>query len=38
MVSYYYPVNESNPCSPRFAELLGDTGRVMYYCYDQPLA
>ena len=33
----YYPVNESNTRSRRFAESMGGTGRVMYHCYDKNL-
>ncbi len=33
----YYPVNESNIRSRRFAESLGGTGRVLYHCFDKQL-
>ena len=35
--AFYYPVNESNTRSRRFAESMGGTGRVMYHCYDKHL-
>jgi ribosomal protein S18 acetylase RimI-like enzyme len=35
--AFYYPVNESNTRSRRFAESMGGTGRVMYHCYDKNL-
>lgn len=35
--AFYYPVNESNTKSRKFAESLGGSGRVMYHCYDKPL-
>jgi GNAT superfamily N-acetyltransferase len=31
----YYPVNESNLRSRKFAESMGGTGRVLYHCYDK---
>ena len=34
----YYPVNEINARSRRFAESMGGTGRVMYHCYDKRLS
>ena len=33
--AFYYPVNEVNVSSRRFAESMGGTGRVMYHCYDK---
>lgn len=33
--AFYYPVNEVNMSSRRFAESMGGTGRVMYHCYDK---
>ncbi len=33
----YYPVNEVNTRSRKFAESLGGTGRVLYHCYDRRL-
>ncbi len=35
--AFYYPVNESNIRSRRFAESMGGAGRVMYHCYDKNL-
>ena len=34
----YYPVNEVNMRSRRFAESMGGAGRVMYHCYDKRLS
>lgn len=34
----YYPVNEGNARSRRFAESLGGTGRVMYRVFDKASA
>ena len=34
----YYPVNESNHRSRRFAESLGGTGQVMYRVFDKVVA
>lgn len=36
--AFYYPVNEDNTRSRKFAESLGGTGRVMYHCYDKRLS
>ncbi|MEW5975065.1 MAG: GNAT family N-acetyltransferase [Acidobacteriota bacterium] len=36
--AFYYPVNEDNTRSRRFAESMGGTGRVMYHCYDKRLS
>jgi GNAT superfamily N-acetyltransferase len=36
--AFYYPVNEANTRSRRFAELMGGKGRVMYHCYDKRLS
>ncbi|HHN48416.1 MAG TPA: GNAT family N-acetyltransferase [Bacteroidales bacterium] len=33
--AFYYPVNENNHRSKRFAESIGGTGRVLYHCYDK---
>ncbi len=33
--AFYYPVNEDNAPSRKFAESLGGTGRVMAHCYDK---
>ena len=35
---FYYPVNDSNTWSRRFAEAMGGTGRVLYHCYDKSLS
>lgn len=35
--AFYYPVNESNTKSRKFAESMGGTGRVIYHCYDKRL-
>ncbi len=35
--AFYYPVNENNHRSRRFAESIGGTGRVLYHCYDKRL-
>jgi hypothetical protein len=35
--AFYYPVNEDNMRSRKFAESLGGTGRVMAHCYDKRL-
>jgi len=35
--AFYYPVNEDNHRSRRFAESIGGTGRVLYHCYDKRL-
>ena len=35
--AFYYPVNEGNTRSRRFAEALGGTGRVLYHCFDKQL-
>jgi ribosomal protein S18 acetylase RimI-like enzyme len=35
--AFYYPVNEANTRSRRFAESMGGTGSVMYHCYDKHL-
>lgn len=32
--AFYYPVNDANTRSRRFAESLGGTGRVLYHCFD----
>jgi GNAT superfamily N-acetyltransferase len=34
----YYPVNEANTASRRFAESLGGRGRLLYHTYDKRLA
>jgi GNAT superfamily N-acetyltransferase len=36
--AFYYPVNEVNLRSRRFAESIGGKGRVLYHCYDKRLA
>ena len=36
--AFYYPVNEVNARSRRFAKSMGGTGRVMYHCYDKRLS
>ncbi len=36
--AFYYPVNEDNTRSRKFAESMGGTGRVMYHCYDKRLS
>jgi GNAT superfamily N-acetyltransferase len=36
--AFYFPVNEVNVRSRRFAESMGGTGRVLYHCYDKRLA
>ena len=33
--AFYYPVNEENTRSRKFAESMGGTGRVLAYCYDK---
>jgi len=33
--AFYYPVNEANTRSRRFAETLGGTGRALYHCFDK---
>lgn len=35
--AFYYPVNENNHRSRRFAESMGGTGRVLHHCYDKRL-
>lgn len=35
--SLYFPVNESNMASRKFAESIGGTGRLMYQVYDKEL-
>jgi GNAT superfamily N-acetyltransferase len=35
--AFYYPVNEENVRSRKFAESMGGTGRVLAYCYDKRL-
>lgn len=35
--AFYYPVNESNERSRRFAESMGGRGQVLYHCYDKTL-
>lgn len=35
--AFYYPVNEDNAPSRKFAESLGGTGRVLAHCYDKRL-
>lgn len=35
--AFYYPVNEVNSASRKFAEAMGGTGRVLYHCYDKVL-
>jgi len=34
----YYPVNDHNLASRRFAESFGGRGRILYHAYDKPLA
>lgn len=34
----YYPVNDHNLASRRFAESFGAEGRILYHAYDKPLA
>ncbi len=36
--AFYYPVNDHNLASRRFAESFGGRGRVLYTAYDKPLA
>lgn len=33
--AFYYPVNEENAPSRKFAESLGGTGRILAHCYDK---
>jgi GNAT superfamily N-acetyltransferase len=33
--AFYYPVNEINIGSRKFAEAMGGKGRVLYHCYDK---
>ncbi len=33
----YYPVNDTNLASRRFAEAFGGRGRILYHVYDKPL-
>jgi ribosomal protein S18 acetylase RimI-like enzyme len=33
--AFYYPVNEENARSRKFAESMGGTGRVLAHCYDK---
>jgi GNAT superfamily N-acetyltransferase len=35
--AFYYPVNEENMRSRKFAESMGGTGRVLAHCYDKQL-
>lgn len=35
--AFYYPVNEANTRSRKFAESMGGTGRVLAYCCDKQL-
>jgi predicted acetyltransferase len=35
--AFYYPVNDHNLASRRFAEAFGGEGRVLYHAYDKPL-
>ena len=35
--AFYYPVNEENSRSRKFAESMGGTGRVLAHCYDKRL-
>lgn len=35
--AFYYPVNEDNHRSRKFAESMGGTGRALYHCYDKRL-
>lgn len=35
--AFYYPVNEDNTRSRKFAESMGGTGRVLYHCYEKRL-
>jgi GNAT superfamily N-acetyltransferase len=35
--AFYYPVNDRNLASRRFAEAFGGEGRVRYHAYDKPL-
>ncbi len=35
--AFYYPVNERNSRSRKFAESMGGRGRVLYHCYDKRL-
>jgi GNAT superfamily N-acetyltransferase len=34
----YYPVNDHNLASRRFAEAFGGRGRILYTCFDKPLS
>jgi GNAT superfamily N-acetyltransferase len=36
--AFYYPVNDRNLASRRFAESFGGRGRILYHVYDKPLA
>lgn len=36
--AFYYPVNEENTRSRKFAESMGGTGRVLAHCYDKQLS
>ncbi len=36
--AFYYPVNDRNITSRKFAERLGGTGKIMYHCYDKVLS
>jgi GNAT superfamily N-acetyltransferase len=33
----YYPVNEANTRSRKFAESMGGHGRLLYHCFDKPI-
>lgn len=35
--AFYYPVNEENTASRKFAESMGGKGRVLAHCYDKRL-
>ncbi|MGH2954190.1 MAG: GNAT family N-acetyltransferase [Solirubrobacterales bacterium] len=35
--AFYYPVNDANLASRRFAESFGGRGRILYTAYDKPL-
>ena len=35
--AFYYPVNDHNLASRRFAEAFGGQGRILYHAYDKPL-
>lgn len=36
--AFYYPVNDDNTRSRKFAESMGGTGRIIYHCYDKQIS